>query len=38
MFSKLLLGFTKAPTSMPKKAYASPVPLLMKPTDMLSLL
>ena len=34
MFSKLLLGFTKAPTSMPKKAYASAVAVFTKPTDI----
>jgi len=35
MFTKLVLAFMKAPTSMPKKAYASLVAPLIKPTDML---
>jgi len=33
-FTKLVLPFIKAPTSMPKNAYASPVALLIKPTDI----
>jgi hypothetical protein len=35
IFTKLVLALVKAPTSMPKKAYAPLVALLMKPTDIL---
>ena len=31
---KFVLMFINSPTSIPKKAYASPVALLMKPIDM----
>ena len=36
MFSKFVFGLTKAPRSIPKKEYASPVTKFMKPIDMLN--